>query len=831
MSITPAELARARQLFEDLLPMPAESREAHLAAAAGGDPELQAYVRSLLVAHSSPGDLLDQSPGELLSLVGVGNPVPSLVGRTVGAYRVSREIGRGGMGAVYEAFRADEQFTKRVAIKTLGAGASREHLGRRFQREREIHARLAHPNIAGLLDAGVTEDGVPYLVLEFIDGLRIDAFCEARKLSLPARLDLFRQVLDAVQHAHRQLVVHRDLKPGNILVNEDGVVKLLDFGISKLLEDDSLDMTQTGSPGAFTLAYASPEQMRGEPVSTATDIYSLGTVLYQLVTGRHPLRLERDVPSPGWSAIATIAPEVPSATATAEAARAMGLVSPARLRRALQGELDAIVMMALRKEADRRYPTADAMSEDLRRFLQGRPVMARPDSLGYRVRKLVGRNRAATVASALAVVALVTGAGIATRQARAAEQERRTAERVAGFLEEVFAMADPSWAGRGLGRDATLAQAIDAVAKRVTEELGDEPAAAERIHKVLVSSYAALGRTEDGLRHARERLRLLDQLEAAPLVRARGLHDLGMQWYLAGQQDSARVALDASYALFEAEGFPDSDDLVFTLNMLGLLVWHGEGPAQGEPLIARALEVRRRLAPDDAIAAIASSNLGIIRDARGDLDGAERYFRDAIAIYQGLTDREYFESATNLNNLAAVLILRGEYPEAETAVREGIAIWERTLGPTHWMIGVGRLNLGRIELERGRPDSALALQRAGEALLRPLGAQHPQMARNYILEALVLLALRRAGAAEAPARQAVEIRRGQHPADDWRVAEAEGVLGRVLVARGQPENGRPLLSRSLEVTRRTFGEEHPRTRTILRAWQEAGGDVVTPAGS
>ncbi|MEZ4457747.1 MAG: serine/threonine-protein kinase [Gemmatimonadales bacterium] len=492
---------RVRELFDEAVARPPGERDDFLRSAVPDDPELRAEVASLLAAHDAPDELFDRPLPERF---GATRAAASLIGRDLGAYRITREIGRGGMGTVYEAVRADDQFAKRVAIKMLRSGIDSATALRRFRREQEIQAALAHPNIATLLDAGATDEGAPYLVLEYVDGVPLDVYADRHRLPLAARLDLIRQVIQAVQHAHRQLVVHRDLKPSNILVTADGVVKLLDFGISKLLDDTAGHTTTDGSSG-FTTAYASPEQLKGEAVSTATDVYSLGTVLFRLLTGRHPFEIDDLTPVAAWKTICEEEPRPPSAVATAAAAAAMGYPGPERLRRALQGELDAIVLMALRKEPGRRYSTADALGEDLLNYLKGLPVQARPDSPGYRLGKLVRRNRLAAAALALAFVAMGSGTAVALWQARearasaaAADQERLTAQRVSTFLQSVFSSADASWRGRGAGRgpNASILEVVDAAAGRVDAELGGDPAVAEALEQTLVSIYRSLGQSE-----------------------------------------------------------------------------------------------------------------------------------------------------------------------------------------------------------------------------------------------------------------------------------------------------------------------------------------------
>lgn len=383
-------------------------------------------------------------------------PGPSWEGRRVGSYEIRGEVGRGGMGTVYRAVRADDAFHKEVALKLVRSGRSSTEVLKRFRAERQILARLDHPNIARLLDGGATEEGAPYLVMEYVVGRPIDAYCEERALRTSARLTLFRAVCAAVQYAHQNLVVHRDLKPGNILVTEDGVPKLLDFGIAKVLADDPTEApTQTAFP-ALTPDYASPEQVRAEPVTTASDVYSLGVVLYEVLTGHRPYRVGTPVPAEIVRVVCELEPQKPStivrrartteattesATAPAYSAAPRPETDDPRLRQLageLQGDLDTIVLKALRKEPSRRYASAQDLSDDIGRYLDGRPVLARADTLGYRAAKFVRRHKAAVASAGLVFLSLVGGIVATAAQARIAEVHRQRAER---HLTEVRSLA------------------------------------------------------------------------------------------------------------------------------------------------------------------------------------------------------------------------------------------------------------------------------------------------------------------------------------------------------------------------------------------------------
>jgi non-specific serine/threonine protein kinase/serine/threonine-protein kinase len=410
--MTPEEWRRVKAILDDALERPAAEREGYIAAACGEDVGLRDHVRALARAAEGDGGMLDAT-----SAVAAGAEVPDppdRAGERVGAWELSAEIARGGMGVVYLARHADAEFQKKVAIKLMRPGLIGPADLRRFKSERQIGAALDHPNIARLLDGGATAAGEPYFVMEYVEGQPLLDFCRSRRLPLRARLELFRRICDAVQYAHQHLVVHRDLKPGNILVTEDGTPKLLDFGIAKLVSQDGEGLPEPTATfeRVLTPEYASPEQVRGRPVTTTSDVYSLGVILYELVTDEKPYRIETADPAELVRLVCERDPDRPS-TRTA----------------GLSGDLDAIVLKAMRKEPEHRYPSAAALSDDLGRYLDGRPIEARRGSAGYRARKFVRRHRVGVLATALVFAAMAAGVWATLREARRARAAEARAER------------------------------------------------------------------------------------------------------------------------------------------------------------------------------------------------------------------------------------------------------------------------------------------------------------------------------------------------------------------------------------------------------------------
>jgi len=434
--LTPESWRRVRQILEQALEVSPDRRSVYLEEVCAGDKVLRREVEALIAADQQAGTgFLAGSAVEASSILAAPEELVSLAGTRIGPYQIVEEIGHGGMGTVYRAVRADDQYRKEVAIKVVRGGLGDEFRLHRFLSERQILANLDHANIARLLDGGATEDGRPYVVMEYVEGRPIDEYCDQGKLPVPERLKLFRTVCSAVAYAHQRLVIHRDIKPVNILVTKDGDPKLLDFGIAKILDpaDTGVDQTVTVMR-LMTPEYASPEQVRGEPITTASDVYSLGVVLYGLLTGRRPYGPASRVPRDIVQAVIETEPEKPSASVTrAETVTAQSVSEtrdeiPEKLQRRLRGDLDNIVLKALRKEPERRYASVEQFSEDIRRHLEGLPVIARPDTFFYRSGKFVKRHKASVASAITVLLTLIVGLAITVHETYVARAERAKAE-------------------------------------------------------------------------------------------------------------------------------------------------------------------------------------------------------------------------------------------------------------------------------------------------------------------------------------------------------------------------------------------------------------------
>ena len=704
------------------------------------------------------------------------------MGTRAGPYRIVSELGQGGMGRVFLALRDDDQFQRRVAIKIAHAAQAPDMLSR-FRSERQILAALDHPNMARLLDGGTTEDGVPYLVLEYVEGEPIDRYCDAQQLPVQERLQLFRTVCGAVQYAHQNLVVHRDLKPANVLVTPDGTPKLLDFGIAKLLKPELLGqapLLTSALNRLMTPEYASPEQVRGEPVTTATDVYSLGVLLYELLTGCRPLRLEGQSPTDLARIVSEVEPEPPSAAVLWPAERADGRTaeqrsrsrgtSPEKLRRMLEGDLDNILLMALRKAPARRYASVEQLADDVRRHLEGLTVRARKDTIRYRTRTFIRRNRY-WVGTAAAFFALVAGFGInraqlareLAEQRDQARQEAATAQRVALVLQDLFRLADPyendgTVSGReildraterlgppGQERPEVRAALLDTIGA-VYVQRGLYSRAEPLLQQALDERRAAFG--EDHLATARSLLHMgvLRREQSRPTeaetllrealrVRERllGVRHLGtaeaMQELAVALRDQKKSAeaeslLRRALALREADGGDDSE-LAMTLDRLSEVLDDKGELAEAEAAARRAVEISQRRPGKPLDTARHLGRLGSVLRRRGELEAAEGLLREALATRIRLLGRDHRTVALNLGNLANVLRDRGELASAEPLYRESIGIYQRVAGEDHLGLAAARADLADLLVKKGRLDEAEEqFQRSLDARRR-LGDENP----------------------------------------------------------------------------------------------------------
>lgn len=800
-------LRRVRALFDAVIDLPVTDRSRFLARETAGDDELRREIDALVRSAEET-----QDPFEL-GRQGAAASGPTLVGQRLGAYDVVRLIGLGGMGAVYEGVRADDQYRQRVAIKLVQLGFDSDISIARFRRERQILASLAHRNIATLLDGGVSPDGRPFLVMEYVEGEPITSWCDHRKLPLRERLGLFRQVCAAVQHAHQNLVVHRDLKPGNILVTDDGTVKLLDFGIAKLLVDEegdeSMPLTRGGAR-ILTPEYASPEQLRGMPLSTASDVYSLGVLLFELMAGRRPhVANGRGTPELEKEILAAPAPRA-SVLVTGEAAVARGERSVARLRQRLGGELDNIVAMALRKEPERRYASVEALANDVRRYLEGQPVRAQRDWAGYRLRKFVLRNRGVVTASILLVCSLAAGVLFTSAQARRARAAQLRSERVNNFLTTILSSVKPATAGR----DVSVSEVLDTVARRLDVELANEPTVRRDLETVVGQSYLSLGRFDDAEKHfleAKEAAAKSRGPRSAEVVEA--MVNLGSVEIQRGKLDRADSIFRAADALRVAGKVRDDTLRALILDKFGSIAHELGHLADAERYHRQAMDLRIQLfgERDDRVA-YAMGSLAVALGEEGKWAPAESLHRQAIAILQANHPEPNVGVADVYNALAGALDFEGKTAAAESAYVKTLELRKILYGEQHPTYAWTLFNYSMFIFDQGRYKEAADYSRQILALRGTvLPESHQSIAAALQTLGRCLDKLGDYTGGERALKESLDLRAKYNPPGSWLVASSEGVLGEHYALVKQFPKAEAMLLHSHSVFVSTFGPTHART--------------------
>jgi serine/threonine protein kinase/Tfp pilus assembly protein PilF len=738
----------------------------------------------------------------------------------LGIYQVLRKIGSGGMGSVYLALRADEDFKKHVAIKVIRKGMDSEDIISRFRRERQILSSLDHPNIARFLDGGTTQEGLPYFVMEHVQGVPLTEYCDHHQLNINQCLELFRSVCSAVQYAHQNLVVHRDLKPGNILVTADGTVKLLDFGIAKLLNPDLFDVEAPPTATnirVMTPEYASPEQARGGPITTASDVYSMGVVLYELLTGLRPYQFTNRNQVEICRVICEQEPTKPSTAvsekgnADMEKFSALRGATSQKLRKQLQGDLDNIVLSALRKEPQLRYASAQAISDDVGRYLEGYTVSARQPTWRYRAGKYLTRHKIGVAASAMVVFLLLASSVLLLyqnarirRERDTAEREKQKAEQVTKLLVNVFEVNDPDEAK---GETITAREILDRGAQRVTKELQDKPDVQAQLLRTIGTIYTRLGLYDRAQPLLEKALQIRKTYYGNENVAvAESLNDLGYFFMLKGQNKKAEKLLREALAMRRKLLGREHLDVAESLMWLAAVLVPQRNRSldnfqEEEKLIREALAIRRKLFGKEHLSVAGSlTSLARLLQIRGDLSEAERAYRESIAMYRKLGNQD-LDMASALYDFSFLLQLKGELEEAEKVCRESIAIRRKLLGSEHPDLARSLGQLASFLQQKGELDEAEKLNREVVRIDRKLlPKEHPVTAFALYNLGLVLCDKGELDEAKKLLREAVTINR-----IDFML---EG-LASVLQGKGELDESEKLYREAIALRRKSGRDKHP----------------------
>lgn len=862
------------QVFAESLEGDGDEREAYLDSVCADDPELRDEIERMLASDPEAVDRIASDAAASLS--------PDWVGTTIGRYRIVREHAKGGMGRVFVAERADGTFDQTVALKVLHSSLVSDELVERFRLERQILARLQHRNIATLLDGGVTAEGQPWFAMEFVEGRPIDRYADDERLTVDERLRLFQDVCRALVYAHGALVVHRDLKPDNILTTAEGEVRLLDFGIAKLIAEDAEGDAETEGTNllALTPAYASPEQVRGEPIGTATDVYSLGVILYELLTGTRPYELSSRVPIEVARVVCDTEPPRPSTRVLETVSRPAEpddaghrrKTDARRLHRRLSGDLDVICMKALRKEPDRRYTTVQEFLDDIERHLTGRPVRARRPTLGYRLAKGVRRNRIAVSAAAAVLVTATTLVTFYTGRVREerdrAQIEAQKATEVADFLQGLFEVVDPE---ESQGETITARELLDAGAHRIDEGLSNQPEVQATMLRLIGEIYVDLGLVQEGAElleravdlnasiygdeheewamsklslastiqdlgdiesaepHFQEAIAVLEQaLEPTDPILGDATRMYAYWLETDGQYDAAIEQYQAGIGILRASVDEDDESLVSALGAYGNLLRQLDRRDEAEPILRETLAIQRRTLgnrhPDTA--GTARELAALLRDER-EFEESERLFLEVLEIRREVLGPNHREVANTLNSYANLLSRMGETDRALDTYRDFVSIVEEIHPDAHPDRAAAYHNLATTLSDVGR------FEEAEPYFLRSIEMQdivyredHPNRAFPRVGLSTVYRRTGRPAEAEPLLREALAVRRAGLPDGHRHLGEALSNLGATLIDLERYDEAEPLLDEAYEMLLEGQGPDAGRTRDararLIRLYEATG---------
>ncbi len=810
---------QVKEIFSAALELEPGLRTGFVAERCADNDNLRSEVESWLASYAESEDFIETPAFSADQLFSKGT---SSAGRRFGNYTIIREIGHGGMGAVFLAERNDGEFDQQVALKIVRQSIAESHMIERFRSERQILASLNHPNIAKLLDGGVSDAGEPFLAMEYIEGEPLLEFTE--NLSVSGRLTCFLQICSAVAYAHRNLIVHRDIKPANILVTKDGEPKLLDFGLAKILDESLTGDNQTQTAfRALTPAYASPEQLRGEPVTTASDIYSLGVVLYEVLTGSRPI----DTRSTNFDEIVRhVSTNEPTKPSQAEKT---GLRSKAGDPQ-LKGDLDNIVLMALRKEAERRYKSVGEFAEDIERHLQNLPISARPNTNRYRAEKFLKRNRLSVAAASIVFLAILSGliislwqAGVARRQRDLANTEKLKAERINQFLSDALAYSNPeaSVAGTNNRRDATISQMLDDFAPRIETELADQPEVRASLQRTVGQAYNSqlrLAEAEHYLNAALEtQLQLYGENHQEIAITLTGLANLQ-----AAKGDYAAAEISSQKAVAIYHNQPPTEQIHIRAFSSALVTsgdthWTRGDLNSAESDYAEALALALQLqGKDRELVADAKTGLGLARYAKGQLDEATTLLREAVTEYRNLPHTRY-KLPQALNPLGQVLTWKNEFNEALTHLKESEAVSLETRGENNFDYPRSLWLQAYALCFKGEYAAAEKILNKAEGVYnRYYPDNNVSKANNRDARNMILTRTGRARQGETFGRQSVELYQASLTRGSPAITLARIHVAESLVAQKKFGEAETILLEAYKDASEVQGPQHWRTKDVAR---------------
>ncbi len=801
---------QVKKIFSEALELEKPTRLQYLDEVCGDDKDLRSEVASLLVSFEKSENFIEKPAFDAKQILTEEPKTPQIIGN----YKVIKEIGQGGMGVVYLAGREDEQFKKRVAIKLVKRGLDSEDVLRRFRNERQILASLHHPNIAQLLDGGTSEEGLPYFVMEYIEGLPLLQYCEETRLSTEERLDLFKTICSAVQHAHQNLVIHRDLKPNNILVTHEREVKLLDFGVAKFLNPElggDLNQTQTQFR-VMTPEYASPEQIKGSHITTSSDIYSLGVILYELLTNERPFKFEGKSLEQILQAVTQTEPIAPSSVVSRKLSTGENnQKSKIRNHKSLSGDLDNIVLMALRKEPSRRYKSVEQFAEDIQRHLKGLPVNARPNTFSYRAEKFIKRNWVASIGGGLLVLSLIGGTIISAWQAREAARERDRAkneqtksENLSRFMSRILQAASPEQKGK----DAKIIDVLNDAEQSIETEFANQPEQKAQAYLNLGITYSSIQEFEKAESLLKKSLEICENsLPAENQITSATLIWLGLNSISRLKYDEAEKNLNRGIEM-ESKLSPNGSRLLaFGLSLSGELLLSQSKQAEAEKPIEESVKLFEAVSSEnDPDYAFAIGELGRIQMYKSD-PRAEGNLRKSISIFRNLPKHYEGRMFDPLMNLGLNLATKSSFDEGIKFLLEAEEIANRLKLPSSQFWAKNylckaygyKLDLDKVietcsesvklfnpnEMQEGT-DNVLAFNFLGLALTR---TGKPQEGEPHLRKSLALI-------------------EKVNPNDEVFISIIKSALGENLLAQNKLDEAKPLIENTYPIIKAKLGDQH-----------------------
>ena len=824
----------ARTLSEKLLDFPEPEWNGLIEEWCEGDTKLIKELTRLAARNRNARDFVEELQKKVYSLAQSTIETGVAVPEYIGDYKITRRLGSGGSAVVYLAEDADGT---ELALKLLRSSAIDSDYRQRFESESYILSNLDHPNIAKLVDSGLTDDRIPFVVMEYIDGVPIDAWCREQDLSVDETIGLFHKVCEAVHYAHQNLMVHRDIKPEHVLITKTGQIKLIDFGIAKLLDPLQAGFqvlhTQTGMR-VMTPEFASPEQVRGQQVTTASDIYSLGVLLYLLLTGRHPYRFKTSSMLEIERIVCEYEPVKPS-----EAAFQNSIVvpkeadnpEPSKLRKTLRGDLDRIIQKAMRKEPELRYASAQAFADDLENYLRGEPVSARSPTLRYRVRKFISRHKMAVTAASIALIALTVGligtlwqASEAKKLAELAEIQAQRAEQASAFLVELFEESDPTKANDG---SITAREMLDRGYERALAELEEKPALQAQMLGIIGKVYQNLGFYDQALPALGKAVEGYRQIGESSEEYTSVLLLLANLEYRMGELEKAEKSTREVLALKQDIYGPNHPETASVMNTLAIIYEGMDDYDNAIKLMRQVIEIRRQQPESGSNLAANLNNLAIMLQRQGEPEESDLLFGEAVEVVEQVWGENHPYMAFTLNGYAGLHQMRGDYSAAENDLKKALEIGRAVFPETHPFIAVVMHNLGKLYEEAG--DLSLAAQYFKEGLelrRRSLPPSHPDIASSLDGLAVILIETGRAADAEPLLREALDIRINAFDEQDWRIAQIEAHLGRSLLRQNKRAEAEPLLIKSHTLLHKVRGADDIHTQKALTDLATLGVDVA-----